>query len=139
LTDNHEEFPKRQAHLIKSILKKRYYRDDRPLDEDQGSPPEGVVEYIKPQQLLAIYDLIHEEVEFKYHGRFVFPPTDAEVEQKIQAKQTMFGTMLDNAIKEMWDIEDEDDPNERYQELYDMREGWNAGEFRSYHTVRLCQ
>lgn len=117
----------------------RYYRDDRPLDEDQGPVPDGVVERIKPKQLLAFYDLIHEEVETQFVGKFVFPPTDAEVEQKISAKQAMFGTMLDNAIKEMWWIEDEDYPSEDHQELYDMRTGWNAGKFRSFHICRAAR
>ncbi|KAF2438596.1 hypothetical protein P171DRAFT_164559 [Karstenula rhodostoma CBS 690.94] len=125
LTDNHDEFPKRQSQLIEEALKARYYRSDRPVEEGQGPVPEGVVEYIKPKQLLDFYSLIHEAVEVEYLSRPAVPLTDKEVEVKISRKEMMFGTMLDNAIKEMWWM-DEDDQEESHEELYSLRGGWMA-------------
>ncbi|OAG02863.1 uncharacterized protein CC84DRAFT_1207683 [Paraphaeosphaeria sporulosa] len=115
-----------QSHLIEEALRARYYREDRPVEEGQGPVPEGVVEYIKPKQLLEFYNLIHEEVEVQYLSKAAVPLTDRKVEQKIRAKEAMFGTMLDNAIKEMWWMEDEDDPEENHEELYSVRGGWDA-------------
>ncbi|KAL5408858.1 hypothetical protein PMIN03_006261 [Paraphaeosphaeria minitans] len=126
LTDNHDDFPKRQSHLIEEALRARYYREDRPVEEGHDQVPEGVVEYIKPKQVLDFYDLIHEEVEIQYLSKPAVPLTDEQVERKIRAKESMFGTMLENAIKEMWWMEDEDDPEEDHEELYNLRGGWNA-------------
>jgi hypothetical protein len=135
LTDNHEEFPKRQSHLIEEALKARFYR---PIEEGQEPAPEGVIELIKPKQLLNFYNLIHEEVEMDYLSSPAVPLTDEQVEVKIMKKQGMFGTMLDNAIKENWWM-DEDDEEENHEDLYSVRWGWMLGKFYSNHTVNLRQ
>ncbi|KAF1971085.1 hypothetical protein BU23DRAFT_200085 [Bimuria novae-zelandiae CBS 107.79] len=126
LTNNHSVFPKTKANLLVEALEARY---DRPLPTGDGEtcPPEGVTEWIKPKQLLDLFNLIHETVELDYPAGV--PLTDKEVEFKIGEKESMFGTMLDNAIKEMWG-EDEDDEDESHEEVYTMRGGWISGKFR---------
>ena len=65
-------------------------------------------------------------------SRPAIPLTDKQVEAKICEKESMFGEMLDNAIKEMWG-EDEDNEEESHEEVYKMRTGWTCGKvFGSY-------
>lgn len=129
LTDNHDEFPRRRSRLLKEALAARYYRE---VDEEgQSPPPEGIIEYIKPKQLLNLYNLIHGHVESRSRASSTVPLTDEEVEVKIGQKEAMFGTMLDNAIKEMWEM-DEHNGEESLEELYSVRGGWQCGKSYIY-------
>ena len=124
MTDNHASFPKRQSKLIDTILQERY---NQPLEEDEGfTISKGVIEWVNSKQLLDIYNLIHEAVEVQHLSRPAVPLTDAQVNGKIGEKETLFETILENAIKEMWG-EDEDNEEESHEELYSMRGGWTYG------------
>ena len=96
-------------------------------EEDEIPAPDGVIEWIKPIQLLNFYHLIHQEVEARHPPRSDIPLTPAQIEAKIDDKDCMFGVMLDNAIKELWG--EDEDKVESHEELYKCRGGWNAGRF----------
>lgn len=123
MTDNHASSPKRRSNLIESILQERYHQ---PLEDEEFSLSEGVIEWIDSEQLLDTYNLIHEAVEVRHLSRPAVPLTDAQVDRKIGEKEGMFETILENAIKEMWG-EDEDNEQESHEELYAMRGGWSYG------------
>ncbi|KAJ4356630.1 uncharacterized protein N0V89_004666 [Didymosphaeria variabile] len=121
LTDNHDKFPQSQSHLLTSALKERYCR---PSDEWEIPPPKKAVSWIKPEELLSFFDMIHEEVEVKHLSRPAVPLTDEQVEVKVMAKEEIFGTMLDNAIKEMQGLGGVDEEDQPHEELLLVRWGW---------------
>lgn len=123
LTKYSTEFQRRRSRLLQQTLEFRYHRDM----EDEDSPAsDGVIEWIKPRQLLDFYNVLHEAVEARHPPQEGVAPTPAQIEAKINEKESMFGSMLDNAIQELWG-DDENNEEESHEELYSMRGGWIWG------------
>ena len=101
----------------------RYHRF---MEDDDSPASEGVIEWIKPRQLLDFYNVLHEAVEARHPPPSDVPLTRAQIEKKIDEKESMFGEMLDNAIQELWG-EDENNEEESHEELYSLRGGWIYG------------